>query len=112
VLQSHCLENSVKKHGEFNPSVEERKEEVEDGSKGTDSYTAVIIPFFCALVFTFSTLAFFFIQVVVTMVYTYTLLQTYKHACIHYITLNIEFDVINYITSHFIHTYIHTYIHT
>ena len=94
VLQRHRVENNVKKHCEFSPSVEKRKEEVEDDSGGTDSYTALLIAFFFTLVFTASTLVCFFLQGVVTMVHTYNM-HTYIHTYITYIT-------------YYIHTHMHT----
>ena len=79
--------NSVKKLGELSPSVEMRKEEVEDDSGDTDAYTGVLIARSFTLVFVVTLLACFFLQGVVTRVHTY-------------------------IKKKNIHTYIHTHIQT
>ena len=79
--------NSVKKLGELSPSVEMRKEEVEDDSGDTDAYTGVLIARSFTLVFVVTLLACFFLQGVVTRVHTY-------------------------IKKKNVHTYIHTHIYT
>jgi len=56
------LENIVKKHGEFKPSLEKGKEEVENGS-GDTAYAAVLVVLFV----TASVLGCFFLKGVVVM---------------------------------------------